>query len=71
MSLKDRKHSVDLYSLLGIQSVSDVVRPLRRGRVRWIEHLGFRGGIGRLGESVWMMTWKCFLHPEWAVLRDM
>ena len=34
--LKDRKCSVDLYSLLGIQSVADVVR---RGRLRWFGHL--------------------------------
>ena len=36
VSLKDRKHSVDLYSLLGVQSMADVVR---RGRLRWIGHL--------------------------------
>ena len=68
--LKDRKRSVYLYSLLGAQSVADVVR---RGRLRWFGHLerrsGYwpvemwrwqgrdvRGGIGRLGKSVWMMT---------------
>ena len=36
MSLKHRKHSVDLYSLLCVQSVADVVR---RGRLRWFGHL--------------------------------
>ena len=36
MSLKDRKCSVDLYSLLGVQSVADVVR---HGRLRWLGHL--------------------------------
>ena len=36
MSLRDRKCSGDLYSLLGIQSVADVVR---RGRLRWFRHL--------------------------------
>ena len=36
MSLKDSKCSVDLYSLLGIQSVADVVRC---GRLRWFGHL--------------------------------
>ena len=38
LSLKDRKHSVDLFSLnfLGVQSVVDVVR---RGRLRWFRHL--------------------------------
>ena len=33
--LTDRKHREVLYSLLGIQSVADVVR---RGRLRWFEH---------------------------------
>ena len=32
VSLKDSRGSVDLYSLLGVQSVADVVR---RGRLRW------------------------------------
>ena len=32
VSLKDRKSSQDLYHLLGIQSVADVVRS---GRLRW------------------------------------
>ena len=36
VSLKDRKHSEDLYNLLGINCVADVVR---RGRLRWFEHL--------------------------------
>ena len=36
MSLKDRKCSVDLYSLLGVQKVADVVR---HGRLRWFGHL--------------------------------
>ena len=39
VSLKDRKHSVDLYSLLGIQSVADVVR---HGRLRWFGSLEHR-----------------------------
>ena len=34
--LKNRKGSVDLYSLLGLQSVADMVR---RGRLRWFAHL--------------------------------
>ena len=41
VSLKDRKRSVDLYSLLGVQSVYDVVR---RGRLRWFEHLERKSG---------------------------
>ena len=36
VSLKDRKRSVDLYSLLGEQNVADVAR---RGRLRWFGHL--------------------------------
>ena len=36
--LKDRKHSVDLYSLLGVQSVDEVVR---RGRLKWFEHVDY------------------------------
>ena len=36
VSLKDRKHSVNLYSLLGVQSMADVVR---HGRLRWFGHL--------------------------------
>ena len=40
VSLKDRRRSVDLYSLLGVQSVSDVVR---HGRLRWLGHLERKG----------------------------
>ena len=36
VSLKDRRHSMELYSLLGVQSVADVVRC---GRWRWFGHL--------------------------------
>ena len=36
VSLKDRRCSVDLYNLLGVQSVADVVR---YGRLRWFGHL--------------------------------
>ena len=36
VSLKDRKRSVDLYSLLGVQSLADVGRC---GRLRWFGHL--------------------------------
>ena len=36
VSLKDRKRSVDLYSLLCVQSVDEVVR---RGRLRWFGHV--------------------------------
>ena len=37
--LKDRKHSVDLYSLLEVQSVAEVVR---HGRLRWFGHVECR-----------------------------
>ena len=36
VSLKDRKRSVDLYILLGVESVAEVVR---RGRLRWFRHV--------------------------------
>ena len=45
VSLKDRKRSADLYSLLGVQSVDKVVR---RGRLRWFGHVERKSG-GRLG----------------------
>ena len=41
VSLKDRKRSVDLYSLLGVQSVDEVVR---RGRLRWFGHVERKSG---------------------------
>ena len=41
VSLKDRKHIVDLYSLLGVESV-DVVG--RRGRLRWFGHVERKSG---------------------------
>ena len=36
VSLKDRKRSVDFYSLLGVESVAEVVR---HGRLRWFGHV--------------------------------
>ena len=41
VSLKDRKRSVDLYSLLGVQSMAEVVR---RGRLRWFGHVERKSG---------------------------
>ena len=41
VSLKDRKCSEDLYSLLGVQSVDEVVR---RGRLRWFGHVERKSG---------------------------
>ena len=76
--------SVDLYSLLGIQSFGDVVRWMWWSVADWgglgiiwsvgvlmigcwpIEIWKWQGwgvgvGTGRLGENVWMMTWKCLV----------
>ena len=41
VSLKDRKRSVDLYSLLGVQSVDEVVR---QSRLRWFGHVECKNG---------------------------
>ena len=41
VSLKDRKRSVDLYSLLGVQSTAEVVR---HGRLRWFGHVERKSG---------------------------
>ena len=41
VSLKDRNRSVDLYSLLGVQSDDEVVR---RGRSRWFGHVERKSG---------------------------
>ena len=41
VSLKERKCSVDLYSLLGVQSVAEVVK---RGRLRWFGHVERKSG---------------------------
>ena len=41
VSLKDRKRSEDLYSLLGVQSVAKVVR---HGRLRWFGHVECKNG---------------------------
>ena len=39
--LKERKCSVDLYSLLGVQSLAEV---MRRGRLRWFGHVERKSG---------------------------
>ena len=41
VSLKDRKQSEDLYIVLGILSVADVVR---HSRLRWFEHQNLPAG---------------------------
>ena len=41
MSLKDRKRSEVLYSLLGVQSMAEVVR---RVRLRWFMHVECKSG---------------------------
>ena len=44
-TLKDRKRSVDLYSLLGVESVAEVVR---RGRLTWFGHVERKSGDDRV-----------------------
>ena len=77
VSLKDRLRIVDLYSLLGIQSVTNVWGEVDWGGLgiwslrvwcfgvacRKVEVAGMRcrGGIRRLVENVWMMKWKCLV----------
>ena len=39
--LRDRKRSVDLYILLGVQSVAEVVR---QGRLRWFGNVEHKSG---------------------------
>ena len=41
VSLKDMKRSEALYSLLGVQSVAEV---MRRGRLRWFGHMERQSG---------------------------
>ena len=77
VSLKDKKQSDVLYSVLDVQSVAEVVR---RGRLRWFGHVECKNGddwvsacrnvvvagvicAGRLGESVKDM-FELGLHPE-------
>ena len=81
--LKDRKRSVDLYRLLDVLSVDEVVR---QGRLRWFGHVERKSGddwvvvagvrcAGR-GRKTWYECVKedmkvLGLHAEWAVFRDM
>ena len=39
VTLKNKIASVELYSRLDVEAVSDVVRRRRRGRLRWFCHL--------------------------------
>ena len=41
VSLKDRKRNVDLYSLLRVESMAEVVR---RSRLRWFGHVERKNG---------------------------
>ena len=81
VSLKDKKHSVDLYSLLGVEVV-------RHGRLRWFGHVERKNGddwvsacrnvvvaavrcAGR-GRKTWRECVKddmdeLGLHSEWVV----
>ena len=84
--LKGRKRSVDLYSLLGVESVAEVVR---RGRLMWFWHVEHKRGddwvsacrnvvvagvrcVDR-GRKTWRECVKdeLGLHSEWVVFRDM
>ena len=53
VSSRDRKHSVDLYSLLGMQSLADVAR---RGRMRWFGYLEHKSEDDRVS-AVEMWRW--------------
>ena len=50
LSLKDRKRSVDLYSLLGVESIAEVVR---HGRLRWFRHVECKIGCRLVGIWWW------------------
>ena len=54
VSLKDRRHSVNLYSLLGMQNVADVVR---HGRLRWFNHLERRSVDDWVSACRWL-SWQ-------------
>ena len=56
MSLKDRKRSEVLYSLLGVRSVADVVR---RSRLRWFGH------VERKNEDDWVLASISSLISSW------
>ena len=77
VSLKDRKRSVDLYSLLGVQIVADVARP---GRLRWFGHLERQSvddwvsacrNVEVVGVKYRKRKTVLGLLPEWAIFRDM
>ena len=50
VSLKDRKRSVDLYSLLGVQSIDEVAT---RGRSRWFGHVERKSGDDSVPVEMW------------------
>ena len=59
VSLKDRKRSVDLYSLLGVQSVDEVIR---RGRLRWFGHVERKSGDD-LVSALFFYLFICCMAP--------
>ena len=56
VSLKDRKRSVDLYSLLGVQSVAEVVR---QSRLRWLGHVERKSGDDWVSVEMWWWWGRC------------
>ena len=77
VSLKDRKRSEVLYSLLGIQSVAKVVR---RDRLRWFGHLERKSGddwvlgcrnvevVGEMSKGRGRKTWREYVNDDMEVL---
>ena len=66
VSLKDKKRSVDLYSLLGVQyggcgEAWQIEVVWASGVWRW-QGRNVRRGKGRFGKNVWMRTWKCLVY---------
>ena len=67
LSLKDRKHSLDLYSLLGVQSVADVER---RGRLRWFEQMERKSGDDWIRMNLSFLFWQTLEEEINYILID-
>ena len=55
VSLKNKKRSEGLYSLLGVQSLTEVVRC---GRLRWFGHLERKSVDGWVSACIEMWWWQ-------------